>query len=168
MMFHTRFWKVWKYYEVKMHFKSASFSSLRANSPIWARERASAPRSRVPLVRLLFTISSNGELARRPGSQAIRFLQIKAKIKIVHLTLESNSSLCNQINLYKIASFCTSFYKAFTDAWSNISSMIMKRSVSLPDETLRRELKKRHAAEYFWRTSGFLVCWWKTVSSKRM
>ena len=57
-------------------------SSLRASSPIWAsevssgrtRERAAKPRgtaprfrvcSRVPLACLLFTISPNGELARR-------------------------------------------------------------------------------------------------------
>ena len=35
--------------------------------------------------------------------------------------------------------------------WCNISSM--RCSVSSPDETLRGELKIRHAAAYFWQTS---------------
>ena len=47
--------------------------------------------------------------------------------------------------------------------WSNISSM--RRSVLSVDETLRRELKIRHAVEYFWRTSRYFICWWNTVSS---
>ena len=38
----------------------------------------------------------------------------------------------------------------------NISSM--KSSVSSPNETLRGELKIRHAAVYFWRTSRCLTC----------
>ena len=37
----------------------------------------------------------------------------------------------------------------------NISNM--RRSVSSPDETPRRELKIRRAAEYFWRTSRYCV-----------
>ena len=45
--------------------------------------------------------------------------------------------------------------------WSNISSM--GRSVLSVDETLRRELKIRHAVEYFWRTSRYFICWWNTV-----
>ena len=46
---------------------------------------------------------------------------------------------------------------------SNISSM--RRSVSSPDETLRRELKIKHAVEYFWRTSRCFIWWWITVSN---
>ena len=45
----------------------------------------------------------------------------------------------------------------------NISSM--RRSVSSPDETLRRELKIRRAAEYFWRTSRCFIWWWNDVSN---
>ena len=45
----------------------------------------------------------------------------------------------------------------------NISSM--RRSVSSPDETPRRELKIRRAAEYFWRTSRCFIWWWNTVSN---
>ena len=41
----------------------------------------------------------------------------------------------------------------------------MRRSVSSPDKTLRRELKKRRAAEYFWRTSRWIIWWWNTVSN---
>ena len=41
----------------------------------------------------------------------------------------------------------------------------MRRSVSSPDETLRRELKIRRAAEYFWRTSRCFIWWWNTVSN---
>ena len=40
----------------------------------------------------------------------------------------------------------------------------MRRSVSSPDESLRRELKIWHAAEYFWRTSACFIWWWNTVS----
>ena len=47
--------------------------------------------------------------------------------------------------------------------WSNISSM--RRSVSSPDETPRRKLKIRRAAEYFWRTSRSFIWWWNTVSN---
>ena len=39
----------------------------------------------------------------------------------------------------------------------------MRRSVSSPDETPRRELKIRHTAEYFWRTSRCLIWWWNTL-----
>ena len=46
---------------------------------------------------------------------------------------------------------------------SNISNM--RCSVSLPDETPRRELKIRRAAEYFWRTSRCFIWWWNTVSN---
>ena len=46
-------------------------------------------------------------------------------------------------------------------SWSNISNM--RRSVSSPDETPRRELKIRRAAEYFWRTSRCFIWWWNTV-----
>ena len=45
---------------------------------------------------------------------------------------------------------------------SNISNM--RCSVS-PDETPRRELKIRRAAEYFWRTSRCFIWWWNTVSN---
>ena len=45
----------------------------------------------------------------------------------------------------------------------NISSMTC--SVSSPDETPRRELKIRRAAEYFWRTSRCFIWWWNTVSN---
>ena len=46
----------------------------------------------------------------------------------------------------------------------NISSM--RPLVSSPDETLRRELKLRRAAEYFfWRTSRCFIWWWNTVSN---
>ena len=45
----------------------------------------------------------------------------------------------------------------------NISSM--RRSVSSPGETLRRELKIRRVAEYFWRTSRCFIWWWNTVSN---
>ena len=45
----------------------------------------------------------------------------------------------------------------------NISSRI--RSVSSPDETLRKELKIRRAAEYFWRTSRCFIWWWNDVSN---
>ena len=45
---------------------------------------------------------------------------------------------------------------------SNISTM--RHSVSSsPDETLRRELKMRRPVEYFWRTSGCFIWWWKTL-----
>ena len=47
--------------------------------------------------------------------------------------------------------------------WSNISRM--RRSVSSPDETPRRELKIWCAAEYFWRTSRCFIWWWNTVSN---
>ena len=46
---------------------------------------------------------------------------------------------------------------------TNISSM--RRSVSSPDEILRRELKIQHAVEYFWRTSRCFIWWWITVSN---
>ena len=46
---------------------------------------------------------------------------------------------------------------------SNISNM--RRSVLSPDETPRRELKIRRAAEYFWRTSRCFIWWWNTVSN---
>ena len=46
---------------------------------------------------------------------------------------------------------------------SSISSM--RRSVSSPDETPRRELKIRSAAEYFWRSSRCFIWWWNTVSN---
>ena len=49
--------------------------------------------------------------------------------------------------------------------WCNISSM--HRSTSSPDETPRRELKMRLAAEYFWRTSRCFIWWWNTVSKAR-
>ena len=45
----------------------------------------------------------------------------------------------------------------------NISNM--RCSVSSPDETPRRELKIRRAAEYFWRTSRCFIWWWNTVSN---
>ena len=41
----------------------------------------------------------------------------------------------------------------------------MRRSVSSPDETLRRELKTQGAVEYFWQTSRFSIWWWNTVSN---
>ena len=41
----------------------------------------------------------------------------------------------------------------------------MRFSVSSPDETPRRELKIRRAAEYFWRTSRCFIWWWNTVSN---
>ena len=41
----------------------------------------------------------------------------------------------------------------------------MRRSVSSPDKRLRRELKKRRAAEYFWRASRCFIWWWNTVSN---
>ena len=44
----------------------------------------------------------------------------------------------------------------------NISSM--RGSVSSPDETLRRELKIRRAAEYFWWTSRCFIEWWNALS----
>ena len=47
--------------------------------------------------------------------------------------------------------------------WSKISSI--RRSVSSPDETLRKKLKIRRAAEYFWRTSRCCIWWWNTVSN---
>ena len=47
--------------------------------------------------------------------------------------------------------------------WCNISNM--RCSVSSPDETPRRELKIRRAAEYFWRTSRCFIWWWNTVSN---
>ena len=40
----------------------------------------------------------------------------------------------------------------------------MRCSVSSPDETPRRELEIRRAAEYFWRTSRFFIWWWNTAS----
>ena len=39
----------------------------------------------------------------------------------------------------------------------------MRRSVSSPNETLRRGLKMRRAAEYFWPTSRCFIWWWNTV-----
>ena len=41
----------------------------------------------------------------------------------------------------------------------------MRRSVSSPDETLRRELKTQGAVEYFWQTLRFSTWWWNTVSN---
>ena len=41
----------------------------------------------------------------------------------------------------------------------------MRRSVSSPVETPRRQLKIRRAAEYFWRTSRCFIWWWNTVSN---
>ena len=65
---------------------------------------------------------------------------------------------------------CSSnFPHTHADAWTiprsicNISSM--RPLVSSPDETLRRELKIRQAAEYFWRTSRCFIWWSNTVSS---
>ena len=52
-------------------------------------------------------------------------------------------------------------YYLLITRWSNISNM--RCSVSSPDETPRRELKKRRAAEYFWRTSRCFIWWWNTV-----
>ena len=43
----------------------------------------------------------------------------------------------------------------------NTSSM--RRSVTSPDETLRRGLKIQRAAEYFWPTSRCFIWWWNTV-----
>ena len=39
----------------------------------------------------------------------------------------------------------------------------MRPSVSSPNETLRRGLKMRRAAEYFWPTSRCFIWWWNTV-----
>ena len=50
-----------------------------------------------------------------------------------------------------------------SNIWRNISSM--RRSVSSPDETLRRELKIRRETEYFWWTSRCFIWWWNTVSN---
>ena len=47
--------------------------------------------------------------------------------------------------------------------WEEISNI--RHSVSSPDETPRRELKIRRAAEYFWRTSRCFIYWWNTVSN---
>ena len=41
----------------------------------------------------------------------------------------------------------------------------MRRSVSSPDETLRRELNIWRAAEYFWRPFRCFIWWWNTASS---
>ena len=41
----------------------------------------------------------------------------------------------------------------------------MRRSVSSPDETLRRELKIWRAAGYFWRTLRCFIWWWNNVSN---
>ena len=41
----------------------------------------------------------------------------------------------------------------------------MRRSVSSPDETTRRELKIRRATENFLRTSRRFIWWWNTVSN---
>ena len=41
----------------------------------------------------------------------------------------------------------------------------MRCSVSSRDETPRRELKIRRAAEYFWRRSRCFNWWWSTVSN---
>ena len=57
----------------------------------------------------------------------------------------------------------TDFEEKLEGLWSNISNM--RRSVSSPDETPRRELKIRRAAEYFWRTSRCFIWWWNTVSN---
>ena len=54
--------------------------------------------------------------------------------------------------------------------WCNISSM--RCSVSSPDETLRGELKTRHAAQYFWRTSRWyyfsnkMILVWEVMDAK--
>ena len=45
----------------------------------------------------------------------------------------------------------------------NISSV--RHSVSSPDETMRRELKIRLAAEYFDKLRGVFIWWWNTVSN---
>ena len=47
--------------------------------------------------------------------------------------------------------------------WSDISSM--RRSVSSPDETPRRELTIPRAAECFWRSSMCFIWWWNTRSN---
>ena len=41
----------------------------------------------------------------------------------------------------------------------------MRRSISSPDQTPRRELRIRRAGEYFWRISMCLIWWWNTVSN---
>ena len=46
--------------------------------------------------------------------------------------------------------------------WSYISSMLTR--VPSPDERLRRELKIRCAAEYFWQTSRRFISWGNTAS----
>ena len=66
------------------------------------------------------------------------------------------------VSLYH-ACHVSSFFCCCFNISSNISNM--RCSVSSPDETPRRELKIRRAAEYFWRTSRCFIWWWNTVSN---
>ena len=73
------------------------------------------------------------------------------------------SQIWNNLTKYRDSILLYWFSKTVDHLSCNISSK--RRSVSSPDETLRRELKIRRAAEYFWRKFEVfhLVWWWNTV-----
>ena len=73
------------------------------------------------------------------------------------------SQIWNNLTNTEIPFCCIGSVKTVDHLSCNISSK--RRSVSSPDETLRRELKIRRAAEYFWRKFEVfhLVWWWNTV-----
>ena len=73
------------------------------------------------------------------------------------------SQIWNNLTKYRDSILLYWFSKTVDHLSCNISSK--RRSVSSPDETLRRELKIRRAAEYFWRYFEVfhLVWWWNTV-----
>ena len=95
--------------------------------------------------------------------QTILLLWIKLLQYHGHASLQDLLVGSNRLNI----KFCKPGNKSGRDfyCWSNISNM--RRSVSSPpDETPRRELKIRRAAEYFWRTSRCFIWWWNTSTIK--
>ena len=73
------------------------------------------------------------------------------------------SPIWNNLTNTEIPFCCIGSVKTVDHLSCNISSK--RRSVSSPDETLRRELKIRRAEEYFWRNFEvfYLVWWWNTM-----
>ena len=75
------------------------------------------------------------------------------------------SQIWNNLTNTEIPFCCVCSVKTVDHKWCNKIISSMRRSASSPDETPRRELKIRRAAEYFWRTSRRFIRWWNTVSN---
>ena len=79
-----------------------------------------------------------------------------------HLEVRQKYSAARRI--FQLSSRCFIWWwNTASHVWYITSNM--RRSVSSLDETLRRECKIRHAAEYFWWTSRCFIWWWNTVSN---